>query len=121
MSMMKVLSLSRLLMYMFLFSRVPRLPIPDWLSEGVGTFLALTSTDYFLIFLIFGLCTMTLIHFGTNFCANCYFVPFDVSLNMLRKRAKPSFESLNSHLMVQYANNSLFRTVPERGMRGVYF
>ena len=99
MSMMKVLSLSRLLMYMFLFPRIPRLPIPDCLSEGVGTLLALTSTDYFLIFFIFGLCTITLINLGTHFCSHCYFVPFDVSLNMLRKRAKSSFLSLNYHLM----------------------
>ena len=85
-----------LLFYVFLVTRAPLRPIPDGLPEALETIMVFIFTTKFLLIVLIGLWILTLVNLGVLFCSNCYFIPLNVSLNLLRKRAKIDQEPFTS-------------------------
>ena len=71
----------RFLLYVFLISRDPSLPIPDRLL------VELLSSTQLLGYIFLGLGIITLINFAGFFCESVSFIPLNVRLNMLKKGA----------------------------------
>ena len=102
----KLLSLLRLLLYAFLISRLPH--IPDGFPDALRILTELIITSKFLGFALLGLWILTLANVCALFCSHCYFVPFNASLNMLRKRTKLAYEPLVSLLVCIFQAVFLF-------------
>ena len=95
----KLLSLLRLLLYAFLISRLPH--IPDGFPDALRILTKLIITSKLLGYALLGLWILTLANVCALFCSHCYFVPFNASLNMLRKRTKVAYEPFPSRLHLQ--------------------
>ena len=104
----KLFSLLRFLLYVFLISRDPFPHVPDGLPDALKILTELLITTKFLGFALLGLWILTLANSCTLFCSHCYFVPFNVSLNMLRKRNKVDFEPLVALLVWSFQAIILF-------------
>ena len=93
---------ARLLFYVFLVTRAPLRPIPDGLPEALETIMVFIFTTKFLLVVLIGLLILTLVNFGVLLCSNCYFIPLNVSLNLLRKRAKIDQEQFISLFLCNF-------------------
>ena len=83
----------------FLIARVPFTLIPDGLPEALENIIDLVVTQKFLLYVMLGLLILIFIKFSILLCSNCYFIPFNVSLNMLRKKTKLNHKPFTSLLL----------------------
>ena len=84
---------------MFLMLRAPLASLPDGLIEILDSICYVVLSSLFFIYLLLGIGLSILIWLGKLLCSNVYFIPFNVSLNMLNKRLKNIYRSVTSVLI----------------------
>ena len=89
-----VVGLCPLLSYMFVLSRPPSAFIPPGLENFTVKVFHTFLSPQFLFYIMFLIGLLILIKASEVFCSNVYFIPLNVSLNMLSRRHKNNINSL---------------------------